>query len=165
MLKLNIANLVDGQFQHEVTVQPGDLNLDNTDEFKSPIDVAFDVEKIGRNIFINLTLETKISLFCDRCAEEFVYALAEKLRLIYIYDHQFVEKEEDDVFVVEKSTSIIDVKEPIRQTCIVSVPYKKLCNPDCKGLCPSCGANLNRATCGCKVENIDPRWEKLKRLL
>ncbi|MFO7841307.1 MAG: DUF177 domain-containing protein, partial [Fidelibacterota bacterium] len=41
---------------------------------------------------------------------------------------------------------------------------KKLCSPDCKGLCPICGANLNHMNCSCKTENYDPRWDKLKEL-
>ncbi|MEA4815138.1 MAG: DUF177 domain-containing protein [Oscillospiraceae bacterium] len=38
-----------------------------------------------------------------------------------------------------------------------------LCSPDCKGLCPRCGANLNLGPCGCKKET-DSRWSALDSL-
>jgi uncharacterized protein len=41
---------------------------------------------------------------------------------------------------------------------------KKLCSEDCKGLCPSCGKNLNDGPCNCAEEIIDPRWELLQKL-
>ena len=39
-----------------------------------------------------------------------------------------------------------------------------LCRADCKGLCPSCGTNLNRATCDCTRQWEDPRFAALKEL-
>ena len=46
----------------------------------------------------------------------------------------------------------------------MALPMKPLCKPDCKGLCPSCGKDLNLGACGCTHETIDPRWEALKAL-
>ena len=40
-----------------------------------------------------------------------------------------------------------------------------LCREDCKGLCPKCGANLNRGECGCSRREIDPRLAVLQRIL
>ena len=39
-----------------------------------------------------------------------------------------------------------------------------LCRPDCRGLCPVCGVDLNQQSCSCGKDDIDPRWEKLKNL-
>jgi uncharacterized protein len=42
---------------------------------------------------------------------------------------------------------------------------KPLCRPDCAGLCPECGANLNLTRCGCEHRWIDPRMAALQELL
>lgn len=43
-------------------------------------------------------------------------------------------------------------------------PMQPLCRPDCRGLCPVCGVDLNQQSCSCARQEIDPRWEKLKSL-
>ena len=57
----------------------------------------------------------------------------------------------------------------IEQTLDFNLPHKVLCNEDCEGLCPECGANLNKETCSCSEtasdeDFIDPRFAKLKDL-
>ncbi len=42
---------------------------------------------------------------------------------------------------------------------------KPLCDENCKGICPNCGADLNAGTCRCDKQEIDPRLEVLKKLL
>jgi len=48
---------------------------------------------------------------------------------------------------------------------LLEVPMAPLCDADCKGLCPRCGANRNRETCGCPREAADPRFEALGKLI
>ena len=53
----------------------------------------------------------------------------------------------------------------VLSTCfILDMETKFLCKEDCKGLCPSCGKNLNLGPCGCRKE-IDPRFAVLEQLL
>jgi uncharacterized protein len=46
----------------------------------------------------------------------------------------------------------------------MAVPMKPLCREDCRGLCPTCGEDLNVTACGCAAEAADPRWEALRLL-
>lgn len=59
----------------------------------------------------------------------------------------------------------IHLKPTLRDLVIVSTPMHLLCRPDCKGLCPNCGQNLNKAPCSCLPEEFDPRMAALKLLL
>jgi uncharacterized protein len=53
----------------------------------------------------------------------------------------------------------------VREQVLLSLPSRTLCQPDCKGLCPRCGQNLNQATCNCNsAEQHDPRWKALAAL-
>jgi uncharacterized protein len=165
VLNLNIANVGEGLRKSDVIVQPADLNLDKTEEFRHPLHIEFNVEKIGRNIFVNSGIRTKVDFLCDRCGELFNKEMAESVRLIYTYDEHMANKEDDDVYVISESTTTIDVSDPVRQTLLVAVPQKKLCRDDCKGLCDKCGTNLNVESCDCHTESMDPRWEALRDLV
>jgi len=45
----------------------------------------------------------------------------------------------------------------------MSMPGKPLCRPDCAGLCPNCGANLNEGPCACQAPD-EERWRALAAL-
>jgi len=54
----------------------------------------------------------------------------------------------------------------LREQFQLALPMKPLCAESCRGLCPECGANLNRANCGCDPKwVVDPRLAPLKALL
>jgi uncharacterized protein len=53
-------------------------------------------------------------------------------------------------------TEIIDIMLVVKQTLALTEDIRYLCAPDCKGLCPQCGKNLNEGACGCKAENLSP---------
>lgn len=55
-----------------------------------------------------------------------------------------------------KQQEIIDIMLLVRQTLALTEEIRFLCNPDCKGLCPICGQDLNAAQCGCKPESLSP---------
>ena len=71
-------------------------------------------------------------------------------------------EDEDRFILVEQGQ--LDVDELVVSDILLSLPMKHLCLPDCKGLCPTCGRNLNEGPCGCK-KPIDPRLEALGKLL
>jgi uncharacterized protein len=55
------------------------------------------------------------------------------------------------------------LEDVLREQVLLSLPVKTLCKPDCKGLCPRCGADRNSQPCTCEVGS-DPRWEALAGL-
>lgn len=61
--------------------------------------------------------------------------------------------------------AIMDLNPLIRAEVIIEETHGFLCREDCQGLCSECGANLNRETCSCDRDNIDPRLAVLKKLL
>lgn len=59
----------------------------------------------------------------------------------------------------------IPIDEALRENIILNLPVKPLCSIDCKGLCPQCGADLNKRPCNCRADEIDPRLAALKGLI
>lgn len=60
---------------------------------------------------------------------------------------------------------IIDLREMVKDQVVLELPLAPLCKEDCKGLCASCGADLNKGDCGCSRNIIDPRWSSLDVLI
>ena len=50
----------------------------------------------------------------------------------------------------------------LRDDILLDLPTKFLCTDDCKGLCPTCGKDLNDGPCQCVKHSLDPLWRFLK---
>jgi uncharacterized protein len=74
------------------------------------------------------------------------------------------EIEEDDLTTAFYELDEIDLGQLMREQFYLSLPMKPLCGEACRGLCPSCGTNLNRGVCGCTNEWADPRLAALREL-
>jgi uncharacterized protein len=72
---------------------------------------------------------------------------------------------EDDLTTAFYREGALDIIELLREQFQLALPMKPLCGEACRGLCPECGANLNRAECGCAPKWEDPRLAPLKGLL
>ncbi len=58
----------------------------------------------------------------------------------------------------------LDVGGLLWEQLLLALPVKPLCRPDCKGICPICGGDLNKGSCQCKTEEGDPRMAVLRGL-
>lgn len=70
-------------------------------------------------------------------------------------------EEDGNVFTYFEGDQI-NLDEMIRQNILLELPTAPLCSPDCKGLCASCGKNLNEGACDCAPAELDPRLRLLK---
>jgi uncharacterized protein len=72
------------------------------------------------------------------------------------------EQEEEDVFRINARYEL-DLREGLRQYILMNEPAKPLCRPDCAGLCPTCGRDLNAGPHECEAP-LDERWSALAGL-
>jgi uncharacterized protein len=56
------------------------------------------------------------------------------------------------------------LEDVLREQVLLTLPVRTLCRPDCKGLCPRCGRNLNAEPCSCEASPADERWSALSDL-
>ena len=70
--------------------------------------------------------------------------------------------EQSEGFTIDRQHQL-DLTEALRQGILMARGLSPLCRPDCKGLCPACGNNLNHGPCSCAGAPGDPRWGALKR--
>ena len=100
---------------------------------------------------------------CDRCFE--LTTQEHKLDLFHTVVRELSDEEDNDGEFVLAPDDTLDLDELLTEDLLLDVPSKFLCSPDCKGLCPSCGKNLNHGDCDCQQDTVDPRLAILKELL
>ena len=71
---------------------------------------------------------------------------------------------DDDELLEYVSDRELDVDGFVNEEIMIGFPMQVLCSEDCKGLCPVCGADLNRGECGCDRVVLDPRMSKIRDL-
>ena len=73
-------------------------------------------------------------------------------------------EDDPDVFVLDDRSPELDLRPAVREQWLLNVPGYALCRDDCKGLCLTCGAELNLGPCECASSAADPRWTTLRKL-
>ncbi|RMD95294.1 MAG: DUF177 domain-containing protein [Calditrichaeota bacterium] len=163
-MKIRISQLQEGHHSLSLLEGAQSLGLTDTERFDHDVQVAIEIDKRGRNLFIHEIVHTNARFQCDRCLEPFSRDLDSDFRVTYSSDPEFVRLDED-IRLIPPDQAEIDISEDVRETVLLAIPIKLLCKEDCKGLCPHCGANLNFETCTCPGPQLDPRWEALKKLM
>jgi len=126
----------------------------------------------GRLVLARGRVEAHVEVECSRCLTRFgvpVEALIEEQFPIPNYQGGLAQEEEEEEPVpVEDELlfvdNVLDFSELIRQSLVVAMPIRPLCEETCKGLCVRCGKNLNEGPCGCP-EVIDTPLAGLAELL
>jgi uncharacterized protein len=89
---------------------------------------------------------------CRRCLVEVRTEIGADANLIFADAEAEAEGGGDpDVFPLSRGRSgaEVDLRPALREQWLLEAPAFVLCRPDCKGLCPTCGANLNLGACSC----------------
>lgn len=136
-------------------------------KFPSPIDVDLSIALSGDELICQGEVYTEVEVECSRCLELFDLPVRERLQfVVQMIDSLVVDIDEDtdDFEMIPKSQTFIDISDRVRDSIVLKISMKPLCNEDCKGLCPMCGVNLNDSECDCMPDKKDERWDALKNL-
>ena len=113
-----------------------------------------------------VTLRYQISgvmpFLCDRCLMQSERPIREQFEHPVV--RELADQALDDVDLVLPE-GLLELDEIAGSDLQLSLPQTFLCKEDCKGLCPQCGADLNKTTCGCRPDQGDPRMQVLNDLL
>lgn len=139
---------------------PADLGIDLIGVPQgSDIDIDLRLEAVVEGVLVTGSADAILRGECARCLEAIDDRGSFRIQELYFYPGR--EAEEDSCWVVD---DMIDVEAPLRDAVVLELPFTPLCRPDCAGLCPQCGANLNNDPGHSHGEQVDPRWEKLAGL-
>jgi DUF177 domain-containing protein len=149
-----------------------DLDGVLTSEERSPEPVAGQVEllRTKSGVLVRAHLRLVEPEICSRCLKPLEETLPiefeeEFLTTVDVRSGQPAEEAPDEETFLIDEHHMLDLTEAIRQYREASVVMQPLCRPDCRGLCPRCGQDLNAGECNCVAAPVDNRWSALAGLL
>ncbi len=168
-----LSKLHGGRQRLERTFQPADFEPQDPDyRVVAPVFLSIDVEQKGNSAYRALgTVRTTLELDCGRCLDVFSLPVESSFDLRYVPQEKDAAAEaereiaEDDLATAFYTEGMLDLTDLMREQFQLVLPMKPLCAQSCRGLCSTCGANLNRTECGCNPVWEDPRLAPLKGLL
>jgi len=126
--------------------------------FTGPVKIDVVLSNVGEEILAEGKVEGQMRLQCDRCLCAYKSDFCLDLKESFCIPGQCEDGEE--AFEIRENK--IDLFALINQGLMLWLPIKQVCQVDCKGLCSKCGKNLNKESCNCMEDHIDPRMRVLK---
>lgn len=123
------------------------------------VDVAVSLRSLSDGIVARGVATVDAELTCNRCLERWTETLEIPFEQVFRHRPQ----DEDEEQGIENG-AWIDLEPVVHDEVTVSLPLAPLCRPDCRGLCPTCGADLNRDPCDGHAEPTDSPFAVLQEL-
>lgn len=143
-------------FAFETTAESIDA-ISETCTFETPIVVKGTVLGTGMGCRVEGVIECRRTFACDRCLE--LCSEGQCIEFSEEFRREADETEDGNLL----SGDEIELEDMVRDTLLAAQPLSNICKPDCKGLCPVCGENLNKGDCGCNRFVPDPRLAALQQ--
>jgi uncharacterized protein len=119
----------------------------------SDVEADVTLEAVSGGISVTGTVRAPWVGTCRRCLAPAAGTLNIKVRELYTADG-----DGEDTYPLRDD--VVDLAPLVHDAVLLDLPQVPLCRPDCKGLCPHCGASLEDGDCGCTVPT-DQRWAAL----
>jgi uncharacterized protein len=119
------------------------------------------VGRTGQGLLCTGAFQAEMALECARCLRQFDQNVHWTMTELYASSEKSVS--ESDLLIPEDSQ--IDLEPLMRDYALLEIPINPLCRPDCKGLCPVCGQDLNLADCGHRPGAGSSTFASLRDLL
>ena len=115
--------------------------------FPGAVDVTGSLINAGEYLELSAQVTGQATLHCGRCAESYSEPFDFDWKL------RFARQADLDQEILGFSGEWIDLDPYLSAEIVARLPIRRLCKPECKGLCPVCGLNLNQASCECSIES------------
>ena len=165
-----LINLSDVLSEHHTTIEkdvPIEMEtfVSSLGEFKvaEKSDAHIMVKHVkGRELLITGTARVTLEIPCDRCLE----SVREEFLLDFVKNVDLDVPDEEQKDDLDEKNYIdgynLDVDKLLYNEILIGWPMKILCSETCKGICNTCGQNLNKGTCGCEDTSLDPRMSVIR---
>ncbi len=135
--------------------------------FLAPVRTHLTVAREFDHIRVSGRTETSLRLNCSRCLAEYKVAINSPFTIFYMKARELdqdedVELSEEDMISATYEGDEIDFSYEIAEQILLAIPFKPLCREECRGLCPSCGTDLNSSDCTCSRQEMNFKLSALK---
>jgi uncharacterized protein len=136
---------------------------DSSVEADDYVDADAILDAVDGGVEVTATIAAPWHGECRRCLKPVGGTLRAEVREMY-RPRAAREAVDEDEETYPLSGEQLDLRPLVRDTILLDLPIAPLCRPDCQGLCPTCGADLNDGPCSCPRPAGDPRWAVLDSL-
>ena len=152
MFVIEIAKIsADGSaFEGEQSSEILGLNEDPHTRKSGPVRYRLFAEHLSNELVVRGTVAAELERCCPRCGEFFSTTVSDS-SFLRAYD-------------LSEDVEAVDVTPDLREAILIHLSAFSRCRPDCAGLCPRCGKNLNVGPCSCPPPPGVIRWDELDRL-
>jgi uncharacterized protein len=122
-----------------------------------PVHLDATLERIPEGVVTRGTIQAPWRAACSRCVQPVEGDIT-------VHVHELFEPEPLEGETYRLDEDALDLEPLVRDALLLELPAAPLCDPECRGLCPTCGADRNETTCDCTFDELDPRWAALRSL-
>ena len=133
-------------------------------EMRGPLEIRLEAQQSAHDVLVRGSLDGEAVLGCRRCLTDVGATIREEVALLFREGVSEAQAEAEEIYALPAKGNELDLAGPVREHLVLAVPEFAICQDACKGLCPTCGANLNETECGCERADVDNRWAALLQL-
>ena len=144
----------------EVDLEPLELGGQRYIPIPESPEAALTLTRLSSGLMLELALDVRLVGPCVRC-------LGDAGLDVSVDDRQYQASSPDgdeELRTPYLTDDRLDLSGWARDAVALALPDKILCRPDCAGLCPMCGRDLNREPHEHEESEVDERWSKLAEL-
>ena len=170
-MRIEVEKLTERGEHIERVYAPEELPLE--DEFaRVTADVRVDcrASRKREEVRVEGSIDTAVELRCDRCVGPVPFPVKLDFKASFVappaqaVEGEAAELQPEDLDRAFYDGEHVDLDDLVREQILLALPTRQLCRDDCKGLCPTCGVDLNAQSCDCAQHETDPRWSALADL-
>jgi uncharacterized protein len=128
----------------------------------SPVEFDLKLESVVEGVLLTGTAEVRLAGQCVRCLTDLTDTAVVDFQELYVYPGNESGDAETEDEIRHLEGDLLDLEPVLRDSVVLDLPFQPLCRPDCRGLCPECGADLNQDPEHGHDAPIDPRWSGLQ---
>lgn len=131
---------------------------------RAPAVLRLQITNTGAGVVASGTVSGSFTAICSRCLSSFELPLTAEVESFFVQhgDEADLPEEQDFGFIEDGS---LDLMPGILAALALEAPFAPLHDPDCKGICPSCGTDLNAGACDCPPPESASPFAALKSLM
>jgi uncharacterized protein len=180
-MRITVSHIPPGGYHFEFTEKAGSFPVlaqmmeKGEVEFLSPVTGEISALVMGDDLVeIKGRIMASLAFECGRCLERFQIELKRTFAIDFVKEPDKPADSsdgEDDYEIMETDIGteyftgdVIELSDTLQEQLVMNLPPHPLCSDGCKGLCPSCGTNLNSSSCSCTPKQGHPAFAALKGL-
>ncbi|RLE16529.1 MAG: hypothetical protein DRJ08_06445 [Acidobacteria bacterium] len=170
-MRIEVAKIEQRPLRGDFRIQKRVMDPGSTDTFTvDDCVVEFELYRISESeIMLKAHYFGSLELACTTCLEMYETKVDERFSVLFTSTPGEVEGVvtpegyDSDVQLLEGD--VIELERQVLDTMRLNIPMSHQCRENCRGICPTCGKNLNEGDCNCVIETVDPRWKDLELFL